>query len=100
MGVLAPTDTKINPPPPHTQNTLQELWLFVFNAVYSAAFFTYSVATNVYTRTHGLIRNYGLNEFDADPQFYMLKKWARMNQHAVFWLQQVGMYVQPREANT
>lgn len=75
-------DTSITPP-------TQELWLFLFNAAYAAAFFTYSVATNVYSRTHGLIRDYGLNEADADPQFYMLKRWARVNQHAVFWLQQV-----------
>ena len=65
------------------------MWLFLFNAAYAAAFFTYSVATNVYSRTHGLIRDYELNEADADPQFYMLKRWARVNQHAVFWLQQV-----------
>lgn len=65
------------------------MWLFSFNALYSGAYFVYALATNIYTHTHGLIRSYSLNEYEADARFFLLKKWARRNQHAIFWLQQV-----------
>lgn len=68
-----------------------EIWLFVFNSIYASAFFAYALGTNVYTRRHGLIRAYSLNEYDADPRFFMLKSWARLNAHAIFWIQLIGL---------
>ena len=77
------------PPSTHARARTQELWLFFFNAMYSGVYFVYALATNIFTHTHGLIRSYSLNEYEADPRFFLLKAWARRNQHAVFWLQQV-----------
>lgn len=45
--------------------------------MYAGIYFVYALVTYVYTHSHGLIRNYALNEYDADPRFFMLKRWAK-----------------------
>lgn len=45
----------------------------------------------MYTRRHGLIRSYALNEYDADPRFALLERWIKANDQATFWLQHLSL---------
>lgn len=51
--------------------------MFIFNAMYAGCYFVYALVTYIFTHSHGLIRNYALNEYNADPRFFMLKRWAK-----------------------